>query len=117
MTHNRLDSTNMQKQNLQFESSNLGADLRKKACVIEDMSRELISIQSKINMGVIEIENLNREDGILNREVIDISAIIGRIQAERQDAADRVHDITMTLDELLQNNESDRHQLELKRRW
>lgn len=102
---------------MHFESSNLGADLHKKMCLIEDLSRELINIQSKINMGNIELENLNRDDIVLNREVIDLSAVIGRIQAERQDAAARVHEITLTLDELLHNNESDRHQLELKRRW
>ena len=50
---------------------------------MEDLSRELLSIQSKINMSGIELENLNREDALIEREVIDISAVIGRIQAER----------------------------------
>ena len=46
--------------------------MRKKACIIEDLSRELLSIQSKINMGNIELDNLNRDDIIINKEIIDI---------------------------------------------
>ena len=78
-TNQRLDVTNMNKQNLEFDATNMHADLRKKLHHIEDLSRELASVSSRINLAGIELENLNRDDVGLNHECIDLSTVIARV--------------------------------------
>ena len=107
----------MTRQNLQFESSNLHTDLTQRMQAIDNLAGELLALNSKLNMAHIDLENMNRDDIVLNQNCADLSHQIARYTAERNETAARVADIHHALNDMFHSNESDRHQLELKRRW
>ena len=81
------------------------------------LNAEIEGLFTQSNMAQAEIESLTREDMVHNQHIGDISQGIQRMQVERDDIAGRVSQITRQLDDMLNCNETDRHQLENKRRW
>ena len=85
-----LDHATFARENLEGQSHTLMSDLSRKMDQMRRLHAEIERLSSESNVMQIELETLTREDSIHNQHITDLAHGIQKMQAERDDIAQRV---------------------------
>jgi len=113
----RLHHATNGRKNLEHESSNLNQDLVTRIRHFENISRDKITVQQKLNYVNNELERLNRDQLQMNHENIDMESHVERLLAERRDLLANIQRITIVFDNCVHDLTQDRRNMDDSNDW
>lgn len=107
-TGERLTNVTAEKKNLFLDKDNLQQDLKTKIINLDEVSRDKVMTQQKLNFVSNELELIGREELQVDHESQDLRQLIGRLQNEKNDLLRQLEDLTIEYDNCVRDITRDR---------
>ena len=113
----KITNVTAEKKNLYLDKDNLNSDMRTKIMNLDEISREKVMTQQKINFVSNALELIGREEMQISHESEDLRAHINRLQMEKSDLLRNLENLTIEYDNCVRDITRDRQGMDSQNDW